>query len=167
VASAACLLVACSGAGVVESAPTATAPLAFIVVRHAEKLDESRDPELSATGHARANALATQLREVPLVAVWTSAFARTRQTGRPAADAHGLALREYDAAMPAADFAALLRREHHHGPVLVVGHSNTVPAIVAALCACEVAPIDDATYGGRYDIRHDAQGRPNLQRSTF
>jgi broad specificity phosphatase PhoE len=164
-AAAACLLAACTGTDVVDTG--AAAPLAFIVVRHAEKMDDSRDPDLSAVGRARADVLAAQLRDVPLVAAWTSPFGRTRQTGRAAAQAHGLELREYDAAMPAADLAAMLRREHHHGTVLVVGHSNTVPTIVAALCDCHVDPIDDTVYGGRYDIEHDADGRPRLRVATF
>ena len=164
--AAAWLLTACAGMATGDAGPAA-APLDFIVVRHAEKVGEGRDPDLSAAGQARVRALAAQLRDVPLVAAWTSAYARTRQTGQAVAQAHGVALREYDAAMPAVELAAMLRREHSHGTVLVVGHSNTVPDIVAALCACAVAPIDEATYGGRYDIEHDADGRPRLRIGTF
>lgn len=169
VVAAACLLAACAGAGVVDARVTAdaTAPLAFIVVRHAEKVDDSRDPALSPAGEARARALAVQLRDTPLVAAWTSPFARTRQTALATAQAHGLQPREYDAALPAPQLAALLRDAHRDGTVLVVGHSNTVPAIVAALCGCQVDPIDDATYGGRYDIDHDADGRPRLRTGSF
>lgn len=167
--AAAWLLAACAGAGVVDARATAdaTAPLAFIVVRHAEKVDDSRDPALSAAGEARARALAVQLRDTPLVAAWTSPFARTRQTALATAQAHGLQPREYDAALPATQLAAMLRDAHRHGTVLVVGHSNTVPAIVAALCGCPVDPIDEATYGGRYDIDHDADGRPRLRTGSF
>lgn len=167
VVATACLLAACAGTDVVDTAAGAAAPLAFIVVRHAEKVDDSRDPDLSASGQARADGLEAQLRDVPLVAAWTSAFARTRQTGLAAATAHGLQLHEYDAAMPAADLAAMLRDAHSHGTVLVVGHSNTVPGIVAALCDCHVDPIDDTIYGGRYDIEHDADGRPHLRIGAF
>lgn len=166
-AAVACLLAACAGADVVDGGAGAAAPLVFIVVRHAEKVDDSRDPDLSASGQLRARALATQLRDTPLVAAWTSAFARTRQTALPAAHAHRLELREYDAALPAAELAAALRGAHRHGTVLVVGHSNTVPAIVAALCDCHVEPIDESVYGGRYDIAHDAGDRPRLQIGTF
>lgn len=170
-AAAAWLLAACAGVATGSAGSAAAgatvAPLAFVVVRHAEKVNDSRDPDLSPAGQARARALAGQLRDAPLVAAWSSAYARTRQTGQATAQAHGLDLREYDAAMPAADLAAMLRREHRHGTVLVVGHSNTVPDIVAALCACAVAPIDEATYGGRYDIEPGADGRPHLRIGTF
>ena len=46
---------------------------------------------------------------------------------------------------------------------MVVGHSNTVPGIVSALCACTVAPIDEADYGNRYFVDIDAQGEARLR----
>jgi phosphohistidine phosphatase SixA len=49
----------------------------------------------------------------------------------------------YDAALDAKDLASTLKQRHASGTVLVVGHSNTVPAIAAALCACVVAPLRD------------------------
>ena len=152
-------------AGIVGPPPT---PLTIVVVRHAEKAsDTARDPELSDAGHARARALAAALRDEPLVAAWSSDFRRTRQTAAPAAQAHGLDVRTYDAALPAEEFARQLRRAHASGFVLVVGHSNTVPGIVAALCGCEVDPIDESVYGGRYDVRFDADGRATLTVSHF
>ena len=39
-----------------------TAAVTFIVVRHAEKVDASRDPDLSPAGHARAQALAAAMK---------------------------------------------------------------------------------------------------------
>jgi hypothetical protein len=56
---------------------------------------------------------------------------------------------------------------HASGNVLVVGHSNTVPDIVAALCACEVAAIDEGTYGDRYDVRIALDGSTTLVRGTY
>lgn len=144
------------------------APLTIVVVRHAEKAsDTARDPDLSDAGHARARALAAALRDEPLVAVWSSDYRRTRQTAAPAAQAHGLDVQAYDAALPAEELASQLRRANDSGLVLVVGHSNTVPGIVAALCGCEVDPIDESVYGGRYDVHLDADGRATLAISQF
>jgi len=153
-----CLLAACM--------PHPRQPAAdstFIVVRHAEKAtDDPRDPALTETGRARADALAASLAHAPLVAAYATAFRRTQQTAAPSARAHGLAVNSYDARAPAADFAAQLKRTHPAGTVLVVGHSNTVPDIAAALCSCEVPRMDDTEYDRRMTIRIAPNGAANL-----
>lgn len=121
--------------------------VAFIIVRHAEKTDDgSRDPTLNAKGLARALALREALADMPLQAAYATDFQRTRQTAQPAAQANGIEVETYDTNLPAADFAAQLRQRHADGAVLVVGHSNTVPNIVAALCECESPPLDETVY---------------------
>ena len=126
------LLAACAGVPRPDADPATT----FIVVRHAEKIDASRDPGLSATGQARAQALAGLLAGEPLAAAYATEFQRTQQTALPSAEAHHLAVTRYPAGSPAIAFADQLRATHPRASVLVVGHSNTVPAIVAALCRC-------------------------------
>jgi len=140
----------------------------FVVVRHAEKnSDDPKDPALSAAGQAHAEALAMQLRDTPLTAIYATSFRRAQQTAAPVARMHHIDVQTYDAKMPAPEFASQLRRAHASGIVLVVGHSNTVPDIVAALCACEVAAIDESTYGDRYDVRIAPDGRATLVRGTY
>jgi broad specificity phosphatase PhoE len=135
----------------------------FVVVRHAEKLaDGSRDPALTAAGRARAAALAAQLADAPLVAVYATGYRRTQATAAPAARLHGLPVTSYDARQPAAAFAASLRNAHPAGTVLVVGHSNTAPAIAAALCGCEVAPMSEADYGRRLIVQIGDDGDVTL-----
>lgn len=157
-------LAACTAAPMKHAAVAAGAT--FVVVRHAEKGgDDARDPSLSAAGQARAEALARRLAGVDLVAVYATGFRRTQQTGSPSARSHGLDVRTYDAAQPAADLVAALRREHATGTVLVVGHSNTAPAIASALCGCQVAAIDDSDYGNLYEIRFGADGKATLSQT--
>ena len=135
----------------------------FIVVRHAEKADDgTRDPPLSTRGLVRAHALARQLDDTPLAAVYATPLQRARQTAGPAAQAQRVPVVTYPADMAAARFADRLRRDHVHGNVLVVGHGNTVPDIVSALCAWPVAAINEGAYGGRYDVRIDASGSATL-----
>lgn len=151
------LLTACA------SSPRPAADAAtFIVVRHAEKVDASRNPDLSAAGHARAQALAARLDGHALAAAYATEYKRTAQTIGPAADARGLAITPYPANQPASEFAARLRAAHPHGTVLIAGHSDTVPGIVAALCACEVAPMPDHEYDRLSIVRIDAEGRARL-----
>ena len=71
------------------AAPYAAAQQAVIVVRHAEKADQTPDSALSAKGQARARALADLLRGAGVTHVITSEFLRTRQTAAPLATALG------------------------------------------------------------------------------
>lgn len=138
------------------------APLEVVVVRHAEKLADGADPALSDPGRARAQHLAALLRESRLVAVYSTDTQRTRQTAQPAAGAHGLALTIYDARMPPAEFVAWLKQNHPQGTVLVVGHSNTAPAIAAALCRCGVGPMGETEFDRVMRVRFAADGRARL-----
>jgi len=138
-------------------------PVEFVIVRHAEKgNDDPRDPQLTAAGLARAQRLAASLASAPLAAVYATSYRRTRQTATPSAAGHALAVTTYDAKQDAGEFAAALRQRHASGTVLVVGHSNTVPAIAAALCACAVAPIGDDEYDRRLRVRFDGRGSATL-----
>jgi broad specificity phosphatase PhoE len=151
------LLAGCTGVRAQDATTT------FIVVRHAEKADDgSRDPPLSAAGAARAQALARRLSASPLTAVYATPFRRAQQTAQAVATPHRIAVTTYDPAIAASDFAATLRAHHHRGAVLVVGHSNTVPGLVAALCTCRIAALGEDNYDALYTIRVDAGGHATL-----
>ncbi|MBB1087364.1 histidine phosphatase family protein [Lysobacter sp. SG-8] len=140
-----------------------SASLRFVVVRHAEKAPApADDPALTPEGEARAARLAASLANAPLVAVYATDYARTRDTAAPSAAAHGLAVTSYDAREPAAAFVAGLRARHESGTVLVVGHSNTVPGIAGALCGCAVAAMDESEYDHRFIVDIDASGAATL-----
>ena len=157
-----CMLGACATRA---QQPTA---VTFIVVRHAEKVDDgSKDPPLSGAGLARAQALGEALRDASLRGVYATAYQRTQQTAAPAARAHSLPVVTYDARLAAADFAAQLRHEHATGTVLVVGHSNTVPDIAAALCECPVSAMEDTEYDRWIRIQVDGSGNATLQETRY
>ena len=141
------LLLAILLPGACATQPPAPDGVRFIVVRHAEKAtDDPRDPSLSEAGQRRAQALARRLEGTSLQAIYVTEFRRTAQTAAPTAAAHGLVPTGYAAKANAGEFAAQLRRMHANGDVLIVGHSNTVPGIAAALCACDVAAMDESEY---------------------
>ena len=141
------------------------APTTYVLVRHAEKLADAVDPALSPDGHDRARRLANALRDRPVSAVYATGYRRTQQTAQPVAAVHGLDVHTYDARATAAHTAALLRQAGHAGTVLVVGHSNTVPAIAAALCGCTVEPMEESEYGRRMEITVHVDGRADLRTS--
>ena len=67
------------------------------LVRHAEKvLDESPDPELTIKGSERALALSTLLASAGITRVFSTDFARTRDTAEPTARAAGIEIEIYD-----------------------------------------------------------------------
>lgn len=105
-----------------------------ILLRHAEKDagSDPKDPALSQAGQERARALQRLLARAGATHLFASEFRRTRETLGPLAEARSLAID----ALPAADLAGLVDRIRAlpAGSVAVVaGHSNTVPALAAAL----------------------------------
>ncbi len=144
-------------------APGPEAPT-FVVVRHAEKDTATTDPDpaLIVAGEQRAQRLARSLEAASLVAVYATPYRRTRQTAAPTALAHDLPVTAYDAREPADAFAATLRERHRAGTILVVGHSNTVPGIVAALCGCDIPAMTEAEYDHRFVVEFDADGQARV-----
>ena len=137
-------------------APSAAASENVVVlVRHAEKVDDSRDPELSERGKARARALAAMLKDMELDTVYSTDFIRTRETARPLAELLGLEVKIYDGGELSA-MADRLRASE--GRVLVVGHSNTTPELVRLLGGAPGAPIDDDEYDRLYLVIAGADG---------
>jgi hypothetical protein len=51
--------------------------------------------------------------------------------------------------------------------ILVVGHSNTVPAIIAALGGPRMPDLCDASYANLYVLRIPASGAPTLVRTLY
>ena len=87
------LMLACSLlAGCALPVREADRATTFIVVRHAEKVDASRDPDLSAAGLTRAQALSARLDGPRLDAIYATEFKRTGQTVAPSAASHRVAI---------------------------------------------------------------------------
>ncbi len=136
-----------------ESQATTT----MIFVRHAEKaLIPVGDPGLSPEGQGRAAELARQLVDADVVAgidaIYSTPFRRTVETAQPVADLLGLEINRYDPDDNEAVLARILR--NHKGKIiLVVGHSDTLPALIADLGASKkVPPIAELEYDNIYVI---------------
>ena len=153
------VLLVALGLGAVAQAPPAQAQEAttVLVVRHAEKEWEDGDPPLSQVGWERAEALLRLTEESGVSVLFGTQYMRTTQTLEPIAERLGLEILTHEAR----DSEGLARRiltEHRGRVVLVSGHSNTVPEIVAALGAPEPDPIDDAEYDNLYVVSISAGG---------
>jgi broad specificity phosphatase PhoE len=140
----------------------------IVVVRHAEKAaTPASDPGLTPAGERRALALADSLEATPLAAVYATPYRRTQLTAEPAARANGLTVTVRPADETAQSLARELRQRHAGRAVLVVGHSNTVPALVHALTGITVAPIGDAEYSRRFTITLSYNAPPHLSEERF
>jgi broad specificity phosphatase PhoE len=148
------------------AAPVASAQEAIYVVRHAERADQSADSPLSAEGVGRSYKLRDLLKEAGVNTIFTSELRRTIETAAPLAAATHLTTRQ----MPAADTAALAAAIAASGPrdrVLVVGHSNTVPALLAALHVDGAVAIADSDYDNLFIVVPQKEGRPVLLRLKY
>jgi phosphohistidine phosphatase SixA len=142
-AGAALALTGCATTNGGGAAPT------YYVMRHLEKAD-GPDPALSPTGGANAQRLAAWFKgRAKPQAIYVSTTRRARETAAPLAVRLGLTPKEYD---PADTPALVARVRAEPGSVLVVGHSNTVPDIVAALGGTRPAPIADSEYGAVWAV---------------
>jgi len=160
-----------AGAAQEHAHAQAAAPTTVIVVRHAEKSTADpadRDPGLDAAGQARARALAAAIGGAGVDAVITTQFKRTRMTAQALADSLHLTPEVVAAggASHVADVAAAVRKHAGH-TVLVVGHSNTVPAIIAALGGPRLADLCDSQYADMFVLVMDGSTQPALIRSTY
>lgn len=136
---------------VLMASPAWAEPDQIILVRHAERAAEpAADPALSPSGAARAQALAATLANAGVSGIVTTQFRRSRETAQPLAEALHLtpqviAARKGEAAAHIAEVATAVRAQGG-GTVLVVGHSNTVMAIAAALGAPKMADLCETSY---------------------
>jgi len=123
-----------------ESQATTT----VIFVRHAEKaLLPEGDPALSPAGERRVAELTRQLVDADVVAgidaVYSTPFRRTEETVRPVAEALGLTVHSYDPTNTE-EIMERIVKEHKGKIILVVGHSNTVPALIGNMGASKKVP---------------------------
>lgn len=130
-----------------QTAPEA--PTVVIIVRHAEKAPEpANDPELSAEGKARAEALAEMLKDANVTVVLHTATTRTRETARPTAERFAVTPEVFANARAMTEAI----KRHPGKTILVVGHSNTVMPYVAALGGPTRENLCDHNYDGLYTV---------------
>lgn len=114
------------------------------LLRHAEKANQpTPDPDLAPAGHARAQELKRILKEVPVAAVYTTDYKRTRQTVAPLAADKGLAPIQYDVGTVPTSILS----DYVSKPTVIVGHSNTVDDLISGLGG---PPFQDLP-GNQYD----------------
>lgn len=127
----------------------AAEPSAIYLVRHGEKAGTGQDPALTPQGRQRAHTIATILHRSGIQAIYSTPTARTLQTAQPLAQQLGLKVAHYDPATPK---ALVEKVKTLDGPVLVVGHSNTLPELVRLFGGAPGADIADDEYDRLYQL---------------
>ncbi len=147
-------------------------PSAVILVRHAEKATTpANDPPLTPAGAQRAADLAAALSDAHVSAIITTQFERTKATARPLADAAKITpiivSTSSDAAAHVNAVVAAVASRPAGSIVLVVGHSNTIPEIIAALGGPKMPDLCDAQYGSLFVLQLRSNGPPSFVRGKY
>jgi phosphohistidine phosphatase SixA len=135
------LLLFALGIGAAAVAQEGGARTVFLV-RHAERASAAPDSLLSPAGQKRAECLARTLRDAGIKQIFITDVKRTEQTATPLATA----LKIKPTVVPAKDPSTLIRDIAYgaqQGNALVVGHSDTLPFVLARLKAGSVTMADN------------------------
>lgn len=100
----------------------------LIIVRHAEKKNETDTTTLTTAGYDRSQRLATLLTNTNLSAIYTTPFVRVRQTAEPTAKQKNLSMQDYTP-HEISEIDRIIT-SNLGKTVLIVGHSNTIPNIL-------------------------------------
>lgn len=133
----------------------------MIVVRHGEKLDATADPVLSPKGEVRAVRLANMLAASNVRAIYTTQYKRSILLAAPTAKRLGLT----PVAVSAKDLDALIAKIRTHAKdevVLVVGHSNTVPAMLKGLGHPPAVTVGEEDYDNLFIVATLPSGAPTV-----
>jgi broad specificity phosphatase PhoE len=147
-----------------HSATTTT----IVLIRHAEKqLGAISDAPLSPPGEVRAARLAQMFGDAAalgrLQKIYVTDTRRTQQTAAGVAQRLGITPVVVEGKSDSKALARRVLNENRGGRVLVVGHSNTVPEIVAALTGeSAVPPIDDEQFDTMYIVTVPTIGRASV-----
>jgi 2,3-bisphosphoglycerate-dependent phosphoglycerate mutase len=122
----------------------------YYFIRHAEKVDSSKNPDLSEIGLERAKLWNEIFSEINIDAIYSTDFKRTLQTITPIANSKKVTIINYN---PKTIDIESFKKNTLGKKVLVVGHSNTIPNFVNQIINKKIySDIDDVTFGNLYIV---------------
>lgn len=119
------------------------------LVRHAEKLKDTKDPALTECGLQRADALAKQLSAINFTKIYSTNYQRTIATASPLAAQSNIKISYYDP-RNLEQFAQQLKQEQ--GVSLIAGHSNTTAILAGLLVQQPLTSFDESIYDRLYQV---------------
>jgi broad specificity phosphatase PhoE len=155
-------------------------PPLIVLVRHADREEgkacedsaNPNGPSLSLAGKTRALALEAALADAGIASILTTQYCRTQETALPLAKRRGITLEKIELTDLEEKHVAAVRASvlGKSAPVLVVGHSHTVPLIIAALGGPTMFELCPRSYGhiffvtitpGGVAVEHKHYGEPD------
>ena len=122
----------------------------YYFIRHAEKVDNSQNPDLSEKGLKRAELWNKIFSEISFDKIYSTDYKRTTQTASPTATAKKIQIKLYN---PKTLNIESFKKETLGKKVLIVGHSNTTPTFVNQIINQKIyADIEDGTFGNLYMV---------------
>jgi broad specificity phosphatase PhoE len=122
----------------------------YYFIRHAEKVNNSKNPDLSEIGLKRAKLWNEIFSEINLDVIYSTDFKRTLQTVTPTATNNKITIINYD---PKTLDIQSFKKNTLEKKVLVVGHSNTIPNLVNQIINEKIYnDMDDVTFGNLYIV---------------
>ncbi len=152
-----------------NSATTTT----IVLIRHAEKqLGAIDDAPLTPQGELRAARLAQMFGDANTFGrvqrIYVSDTRRSQQTAAGLAQRLSLKPVVVDAKSSTNELASRVLRENRGGLAIIVGHSNTVPQLVAALSdANDVPAIEDQEFDTMYVVTVPTIGKASVLRMKY
>lgn len=124
----------------------------IILVRHAEKADDSADPELTEAGKQRAQRLIKAIGKYKPGAFYSTNFIRTRETIAPIAQKRKKTVEIYDHRKPQDLVDKMMQSKIKR--MVVAGHSNSSPMLANLIMKKEVfQKLDESVYSVIWLIR--------------
>lgn len=152
-----------------NSATTTT----IVLLRHAEKESSAiTDAPLSPEGESRSTRLAQMFGDAEkfgrVQKIYVTNTRRTQQTAGSLEQRLNLPGVVVDSKTEAGDIARQVLRENRGGVALVIGHSNTIPEIVAALThRHDVPPIGEEEFDTLYVVTVPTIGQASVLRMKY
>lgn len=141
------------------------------LVRHGEKstaVANDPNPALTPAGRARAEALAAKLANAGVTHIISTQWTRTRETAQPLASRLGLTTEIVATTVSGfADSTAAAVLRHHGKTILVVGHSNTIASVIAALGGPRLPDLCDSEHSNLFVMRITKSPGPSVVREHY
>ena len=153
------------------TAPPTSAVTTIVLIRHAEKAEEPKDPGISPAGQRRADALVKELEKLDVGTIIVSNTKRARETAAPLARQRGLTPVEVPVTegpdAHAKNVVAVIRALPPGTSTVVVGHSNTLAPIISVLGGPDVRLLCEKQFSVMYVLEMRDGEAPELTTKSY